>query len=104
MAHIHDIAIFHLSSDLKLGGKQAKAVSLPVFESDPAVGEQVLIAGWGLTFENDPTFPNDLMRVSVPIVSRSSCQSVYFLLMGITITNNQICAGFSEGGKSACQV
>ncbi len=49
----NDIAILQLSSDLKLGGIQAKAVSLPDSGSDPLEGEDVMVAGWGLMNEND---------------------------------------------------
>lgn len=42
-----------------------------------------------------------LMRVSVPIVSRTKCEEAYKGLS--TITSRMICAGYTEGGKDSCQ-
>lgn len=42
-----------------------------------------------------------LMKVSIPIVSRSQCQAAYKNYN--TITDRMICAGYTEGGKDSCQ-
>lgn len=50
--------------------------------------------------EGGSVSPN-LMRVSVPIVSKSTCQQVYQSMN--TITDRMICAGYTAGGKDSCQ-
>ncbi len=100
--HNNDISLLNLSSDITLGEMQTNAVSLPDSGSDPSDGNYLMVAGWGRIKEGDIFLSNYLIKVSVPVVSRSSCQSVY--KSEFTITDNMICAGFKEGGKDSCQV
>jgi len=93
----YDIALLHTSADIPLS-TNVKAVSLP--SSEPSAGTNVLVAGWGTTRQGASTLPTNLQKVTVPIVSRSSCQSAYG---SSSITNRMICAGLSAGGKDSCQ-
>jgi trypsin len=73
---------------------------LPASGSDPVAGVITTTAGWGLTSEDDTTIPTDLLKVDVPVVSRSSCNaSIGFRA---PITPQMFCAGFPEGGKDSC--
>lgn len=63
-----------------------------------------MVAGWGKLSENGDT--SDVLRkVMVPVISDARCQQSYRDI-GYTgpITNSMICAGYSTGGKDACQV
>jgi len=40
-----------------------------------------------------------LLKVSVPVVSRTQCRSVY----GSQVTDRMFCAGVDAGGKDSCQ-
>ncbi|CAA9961642.1 hypothetical protein CFE70_005048 [Pyrenophora teres f. teres 0-1] len=93
----YDIAVWKLSSSIPTSNT-IKYVSLPASGSDPAAGSTVTVAGWG-TLSSGGSSPNALYKVSVPVVSRTSCRSSY----GSTITNNMVCAGLTAGGKDSCQ-
>ena len=43
-----------------------------------------------------------LNQVTVPVVSRSTCNMAEYY--GGIITENMLCAGFKEGGRDTCQV
>lgn len=66
--------------------------------------ENGVVTGWGNTKE-DGESSDVLMKVVVPIISDNQCRESYRAI-GYTgpITNNMICAGYSSGGKDACQV
>jgi len=95
----NDIALLITSSAISLG-TTVRAVSLPAQGSDPAGGTSVTCAGWGTTSESG-SLSSSLLKVTVPIVSRATCQSQYGTS---AITANMICAGETAGGKDACQV
>ncbi|PIO22822.1 hypothetical protein AB205_0095350, partial [Aquarana catesbeiana] len=45
-----------------------------------------------------------LQEVMVPLIDRNTCQKMYTNAGGdINIQNDQICAGYKEGGKDSCQ-
>lgn len=50
--------------------------------------------------QNEHVLSMDLRKVTVPIVSRSSCARSY---VDDRITDSMVCAGLSQGGKDACQ-
>ncbi|EYF06132.1 serine protease [Chondromyces apiculatus] len=91
----NDIALVHLSS----AAANVTPVSLPAQGSDPASGALVWVAGWGATSQGGPSSVN-LMHVDVPIIGRTTCQSIYG---SSSVNNNMICAGLAEGGKDTCQ-
>ncbi|KAG8623745.1 hypothetical protein KVT40_008721 [Elsinoe batatas] len=49
---------------------------------------------------SDPAAGSSAVRVTVPIVSRTTCKSNYG---SSSITDTMICAGLSSGGKDSCQ-
>ncbi|USP77425.1 hypothetical protein yc1106_04699 [Curvularia clavata] len=93
-----DIAIWKLSTPISAGGNIAYA-SLAASGSDPASGSTVTVAGWGATREGGSA-SSSLLKVSVPVVARSTCQSQY---SSETISTNMVCAGQTSGGKDSCQ-
>ncbi|XP_070849286.1 trypsin-like [Chaetodon trifascialis] len=59
-------------------------------------GTSSWITGWGAT--GNGSFPNILQEVNVPVVGNNECNCSYS-----GITENMICAGFTDGGKDSCQ-
>ncbi|VUC23479.1 unnamed protein product [Clonostachys rosea] len=94
----NDVAVWKLASPIESGSNIAYA-TLPASGSDPEAGSTVTVAGWGLTSESGSTLPASLLKVSVPVVSRSTCRSQYGTS---AITDNMFCAGVEEGGKDSC--
>ncbi|ESZ97057.1 putative Trypsin [Sclerotinia borealis F-4128] len=94
----NDIALWHLSTALPVSSTIGYA-TLPVQGSDPVVGSTVTTAGWGLTSESGSTLPSALRKVSVPVISRTSCQAEYGTS---AVTTNMFCAGLAVGGKDSC--
>nr|CAD7460454.1 unnamed protein product [Timema tahoe] len=68
-------------------------------EEVPAVGTPVVVSGWGVTRSGSSALSEQLQKVEVGIISKSSCSLQYFLR---TITDRMVCAG-AGGGKDACQ-
>ncbi|TEY83991.1 hypothetical protein BOTCAL_0023g00120 [Botryotinia calthae] len=114
----NDIALWHLSTALPASSTIGYA-KLPVQGSDPVVGSTTTVAGWyvfpmlqqslfgeralivnrGLLTENASTLPSTLRKVSVPVISRASCQAEYGTS---AVTTNMWCAGYAAGGKDSC--
>jgi len=94
----NDIALWHLATPLPASSTIGYA-QLPAQGSDPAPSTQVTVAGWGLLTENGSSLPANLRKVTVPVVSRSTCQSEYGTS---AVTNNMWCAGLAQGGKDSC--
>lgn len=95
----NDVAIWKLSEEIP-EGDGISYVTLPAAGSDPAAGDEVEVAGWGTLEEGGSNLPEDLMKVTVPIVGREECAKQYG---GSSITEAMICAGIEQGGKDACQ-
>ncbi|KAB8291309.1 hypothetical protein EYC80_009995 [Monilinia laxa] len=94
----NDIALWHLSTALPASSTIGYA-TLPAQGSDPVVGSTTTVAGWGLTSESGSTLPSALRKVSVPVISRASCQAEYGTS---AVTTNMWCAGLAAGGKDSC--
>ena len=94
----NDIALLHLSTPSS--APKAKVVSASQLASI-VDGANVTVVGWGLTSEYGSQTSDSLRQVTVPIVSNASCNSAYRSYGGVT--NNNICAGLSQGGKDSCQ-
>lgn len=94
-AHDSDIALLELEED-------APYSSLPLVPKDTALaGKTATVIGWGRTDPDIYGASETLQQVSAPIVSNRTCQESYSEI-DINITDNMVCAGYSEGGKSAC--
>ncbi|KAF9777099.1 hypothetical protein IL306_004611 [Fusarium sp. DS 682] len=95
----NDVAILKLSTPISAGGNIGYA-SLAASGSDPAAGAQYTVAGWGATSEGGSSTPVNLLKVTIPVVSRATCRSQYG---SSAITDAMFCAGVSTGGKDSCQ-
>lgn len=67
-----------------------------------AEGRVCRVSGWGYTSPSGGQIPSTLRTITLPIVSTEKCNSSESF--NGNITENMLCAGFSTGGKDACQV
>jgi len=89
----NDIALLHLKNRIT-----NNIASFASFDVNP--GTIVYVAGWGLTRPDDiNTLPTVLQYAGVPVVSNENCKQVY----GDLVNDNEMCAGYDEGGVDACQ-
>ena len=94
-------------NDIALLRLQSPSAAEPLYlETDEvAVGTLLTVIGWGLTDPNDEnSSPNGLYKVTVPVVSNADCNASYNdgWGSGDTVTNNQLCAGYQQGGQDSC--
>ena len=68
--------------------------------NEPSEGDKCTVTGWG-TLKSNGKQPKKLMKVDVPIISRSQCNENQWY--GGAITDNMICAGYTKGKKDSCQ-
>ena len=68
--------------------------------NEPSENEKCTVSGWGTTKANLYSLPKTLMKVDVPIISRSQCNGNEWY--GGAITANMICAGYTKGKKDSC--
>ena len=90
----NDIALIKLRSPIQYNA-QALPVCLPT--SDPPVGTECWITGWGALYE-DGHSPEILQQAKVPLVSWKSCSYVYG-----SLTSSMRCAGYHTGKIDSCQ-
>lgn len=90
----YDVAVWTLSSSTS-GIPFASLAS-----ADPAVGTGLLVTGWGALTEGG-SFPIDLRKATVPLVSATNCNDRNSYRGAITA--RMICAGFDAGGVDSCQ-
>ncbi|XP_053533028.1 uncharacterized protein LOC108277243 [Ictalurus punctatus] len=96
----NDIALVQLSSSVTFND-YVMPVCLAASSSSFPGGTNVWVTGWGRIGSSvDLPSPGTLQEVEVPIVSNSYCANRYGTG---SITNNMMCAGFSQGGKDSCQ-
>lgn len=104
----YDISGSSLVNDIGLI-KLARSTSAPVVEIarprdqrlSVASGVSASVLGWGRTqFDDENSKSDDLLQVSLPIVSDRLCREVYAGRLEIPVAS--ICAGFTEGGADAC--
>ncbi|XP_036003890.1 prostasin, partial [Fundulus heteroclitus] len=96
----NDIALMKLSSAVTFSA-HISPVCLAASNSTFYSGVDSWVTGWGNVGFNVPLpSPQNLMEVEVPVVGNRRCKCSYGVS---TITDNMICAGFTEGGKDSCQ-
>uniref|UniRef100_A0A1A9V917 Peptidase S1 domain-containing protein n=1 Tax=Glossina austeni TaxID=7395 RepID=A0A1A9V917_GLOAU len=90
-----DAAVLKLSG--KMDGNNIGTIEL--CNKTWQLGDYVQVYGWGQVSENIRSSSNVLRTVTVPLVSRKKCISMY--RKEATITQSMFCAGNSEG-KDSC--
>uniref|UniRef100_A0A1Y9J105 Peptidase S1 domain-containing protein n=1 Tax=Anopheles quadriannulatus TaxID=34691 RepID=A0A1Y9J105_ANOQN len=93
----NDIAIFRVDKPFHLN-RNIQLVTLPEPNAIPT-GETT-ISGWGSTsFSFEPSYPNILMKTTLPIMDLEVCRKIYFTQ---AVADSNICAGTMEGTSSVC--
>ena len=90
----YDIALLELATEA-----QDPAIPIELNPETPAVGTMATVTGWGVT-EDSRTIVDNLREVQLPVVSNETCNAPESY--GGLITENMLCAGYSEGGADAC--
>jgi secreted trypsin-like serine protease len=91
-----DIALIKLEAPVR-------GATMPYSAERPHEGAPVVVVGWGAkNVENGipVNYPNRLNQATLPIVSQIVCNSPESY--NGSITENQLCAGFINGGRDSC--
>ena len=94
----NDIALIKLKNSVTCEDKKIEVACITT--NEPSEDEKCTVTGWG-TLKSNGNQPKKLMKVDVPIISRSQCNENQWY--GGDITNNMICAGYTKGKKDSCQ-
>lgn len=94
----NDIALLRFTGTAPASIDRVPLADSSVMSSSGQPDDMARVLGWGATSEGG-SGTNQLQRVDVPIVSNATCNSNY----NGDITNNMICAGYTNGGKDSCQ-
>ena len=94
----NDIALIKLKKPVTCKNKKIEVACITT--NEPSEDEKCTVSGWGALKSNGKQ-PKKLMKVDVPIISRSQCNENKWY--GGAITNNMICAGYTKGKKDSCQ-
>jgi len=95
----NDIALIKLSTPLVMDEKVQPAV-LPEQMVLVEAGTECIVSGWGTLHQGDVGLPDQLMKVTIPVVDDESCRESYDVTQ---IGDAMICAGYDAGGKDSCQ-
>lgn len=93
----NDFSVFELSKNIKLLPGVKEIIKMANSNEVIDAGTLTLVSGWGTTDKSE-VLSNELMGVVIPIVDQKRCKKVYRGL-----TDQMICAGYSEGGKDSCE-
>lgn len=101
LAHIpryhNDCAIFRVQ-DPFVFSPRVQPIRLPQIYSPVTEGTVATVAGWGAAAEKG-AHSKHLKAVQVPIVGLAECRK-----MNMYVRENNVCAGYSQGGKTFCDV
>ena len=94
----NDIALLELVNSVDLpaikviGKSEAEKLNLSTI---------LTVTGWGNVLTDGVEYPNELMKVEVPLVSNATCNLA--ASYNGDITEAMICASYQKGGKDSCQ-
>lgn len=111
MRFYNDIAVFELEKPFD-ESPNIDIIPLPPKESEVAPGTIGIATGWGLTKEEKDEMerngrknilrtPPVLQMVKIPVLEAAMCARGF---RAGPWNDNQMCAGYPEGGRDACQV
>merc|ERR1711976_401133 len=79
-----------------------KPIGLPEKMEETPAGTECIVTGWGATYEGQLFLPDDLQKVSIPVVGDEECDQAYD--PNYDVAESMICAGvLGDGGKDSCQ-
>ncbi|PSN50402.1 hypothetical protein C0J52_08570 [Blattella germanica] len=93
----YDVAVIRVSQPFQYS-ESVQPISLT--SEEPAAGTPVVVTGWG-ALEYEGSSPSQLQQVQVNIVDHEECSKAYTKYGGVT--DREVCAGVSQGGKDSCQ-
>ncbi|XP_078504323.1 trypsin-3-like [Lissotriton helveticus] len=91
----NDIMLVKLSKPAQYN-HYVSPIALPT--SCAAAGTWCLTSGWGNTVPDSVVYPRVLQCLDLPIISSAQCKQAY----PYYYTDNMMCAGFMQGGRSSC--
>ncbi|MGE0086996.1 MAG: serine protease [Desulfococcaceae bacterium] len=95
----NDIALLRLSKSVNTSLAPVRLIDN---QSLAVTGSLAKAIGWGNTSSTDEEkFLPLLQEVDVPVVSQATCASAMSSINNIT--DNMLCAGYSQGGKDSCK-
>lgn len=96
-----DAALIELTTPLTLNGTTVAAIELLTSANATLAnpGKMATVSGWGALSSGAATLPDQLMQVSVPIMTLAAARADY----DNSITEDQLPAGYPAGGKDSCQ-
>ncbi|XP_025835654.1 trypsin-7-like [Agrilus planipennis] len=96
----YDISILLLNKDLVFG-KRISSVPLPPPNVVLPAGTKAIVAGWGILISRG-NLPTKLQAVALPIISNEECARRYVDSDETWVFDRNLCAGYEQGGKDAC--
>uniref|UniRef100_A0A6I8RH61 Serine protease 36 n=1 Tax=Xenopus tropicalis TaxID=8364 RepID=A0A6I8RH61_XENTR len=107
-----DIALIRLTSPITYT-KYILPVCLPSTSNSFTDGMECWVTGWGtislyVTNENADSQHCTLQEVMTPLINRTRCDQMYHIDSPVSasseiIPSDQICSGYSDGGKDSCK-
>lgn len=97
-----DIAMMKLETPISAwsGYIQPHCLLIPGHGPSLLPGDQVTVAGFGLTDEDDTEASEDLREVEIEIIPKEACNNGFGANW---VLDDMVCAGDLDGGKDACQ-
>lgn len=95
----NDVALVQPKKVIEIS-KSASPICLPTPDTCWDQHTACVVTGWGLTGEKNTIFPDHLQEVAVRLIDQDVCKTKfknYHIL-----TENMLCAGYSEGQRDAC--
>jgi secreted trypsin-like serine protease len=97
----YDFALLKLKDKMEIRGQP---IALPEAGTLVSEGDLVTVTGWG-AISNNSGHSDDLLGVTLPVVSNITCQSSFAKqpnYANTPISNAMLCAGLSQGGMDSC--
>ncbi|XP_063228990.1 trypsin-7-like [Bacillus rossius redtenbacheri] len=96
---VYDLAVVRVKKSFVFSEK-IQPVKLPTPNQVFSIGSLANLTGWGdVNATMTEVYVMDLRAVSLPLMSRAACEAVYG---EGTVTRSMLCAGYEDGGKTAC--
>jgi secreted trypsin-like serine protease len=96
----NDIALLELEDAFTLNN-YVNVICLPKL-TDNFEGKRCAVSGYGYTSSDYEVVSKKLLKAKVPIISLQTCQAS-LCDKTYTVYNTNLCAGYPQGGKDACE-